>query len=55
MATTYKLDVMIKVDETLCINCGSCIKACPRGPITKKDFPAEKYHRVPARKPVNVA
>jgi len=22
----YRLDTMIKVDESLCINCGSCIR-----------------------------
>ncbi len=30
---------MIKVDENLCIHCGSCIRACPGGLITKNDFP----------------
>jgi nitroreductase/NAD-dependent dihydropyrimidine dehydrogenase PreA subunit len=39
MSTTYKLDTMIKVDEGLCINCGSCIRAYPGGLITKQDFP----------------
>lgn len=39
MSIPYKLDTMIKVDESLCINCGSCIKACPVGLITKDKFP----------------
>jgi nitroreductase/ferredoxin len=39
MDTSYKFDTMIKVDESLCITCGSCIRACSGGLITKKDFP----------------
>jgi ferredoxin len=39
MSTTYKLDTMSKVDETLCIHCGSCVRACPSGQITAKVFP----------------
>ena len=39
MGTSYHLDTMIKVDESLCIHCGACIRTCPAGLITKMDFP----------------
>lgn len=39
MSATYKLDAIIKVDETLCIGCGACIRCCPGGLITKEQFP----------------
>jgi Fe-S-cluster-containing hydrogenase component 2 len=39
MNASYKLDTMIKVDESLCIICGACIRACPGGLITKNYFP----------------
>ena len=39
MSVAYKLDTMIKADESLCIGCGSCIRACPGGLITKEEFP----------------
>ena len=40
MSLPYHLDTIIKVDESLCIHCGACIRTCPAGLITKMDFPA---------------
>ena len=39
METTYKLDTVIKVEENLCIGCGSCIRNCPANVIEKKEVP----------------
>jgi nitroreductase/NAD-dependent dihydropyrimidine dehydrogenase PreA subunit len=34
MSTAYTLDAIIKVDENLCIGCGSCVRTCPGGLIS---------------------
>jgi Fe-S-cluster-containing hydrogenase component 2 len=39
MKSTYKLETIIRVDEDLCIRCGSCSRACPGGLIKMEDFP----------------
>lgn len=39
MNAAYKLDTIIKVDESLCIGCGACIRTCPGALITKEKFP----------------
>ena len=35
MSSSYKLDTIIKVDESLCITCDACIRTCPGGLITR--------------------
>lgn len=39
MSTSYKLDSIIKVDESLCNGCDACIRCCPGGLIGKDKFP----------------
>jgi nitroreductase/NAD-dependent dihydropyrimidine dehydrogenase PreA subunit len=34
-----EMKTIIRADESLCIACGSCIRACPGGLITKEQFP----------------
>jgi ferredoxin len=40
VSISYGLDTIIQVETDLCLNCGSCIRACPGGLIAKDQFPA---------------
>ncbi len=37
MGAAYRLDTIIEADESLCIGCGACLRACPGGLIAKGD------------------
>ena len=37
--TAYTLDAIIKIDESLCINCNACVRCCPGALIAKGRFP----------------
>lgn len=37
--TSYTMDAIIKIDESLCINCHACVRCCPGALIAKGKFP----------------